>query len=957
MKKTVRLILINILMLVSLGVPVMAPAQQFDVISYGGLASSLSGELILLVEDAVKSPGGQLKILEIQNGLAYRNKSSYFIPKLATEHTASYELERLKVLPNKKNEKLPYVESARSILVMSSGTPQVMLDYLQQRRSTSTTFNSFTRYWDDLSFGNLRHLEKEDGQTDEYNTLKTEWSVDASWSMTYYTRYRLSFEGREFNVVMLPKSYGGLDRLLSAVKKDRNSQSLLLSTGNTVPSPEDDSSAQSTLLMMGQLGHQIVSVGVSELVGFKDYVEPYTQSPSKKDHPIQFISSNVCRKKGDQCESVFEPFTIVEAGGFKIAVVGVTSPGDKFIVEKVSHRYSWLKDYAVQDPLPILRDRILPLLHSKVDFIFLLTGMTPEEYGKILPNLNGVDAVFTRQDRVYNWQENNTYRFKNFKQRVQHWPMVELVAGDVYYAKSTFLVSESNLTIEYQKKSLDQTVPVKGELFDGYNKNLARMVTRKDVVLPDHRTLYPDKVIPSKEEFAKMAAEIMRHDLDAEVGIFNLKNQSSNMVGAQDASVVRTWVRDDEDLQIIYLSGTDIKKLIEANKNAEDPYKLAIIGIDEQGRIEKIAIRDTENYRVAIASTVTSSLAHYGVTSTPQQINSFRKSGLGYADDELNGKNILLSDFLVDQLRGRYQSSVTQDDPQSLMSSAENYRSLFEGRTPIEPEGYWVHDLKRLQLEYSQVSTTDVSAFSNVQDSRLQSVDQRYFSTGLGYSASYRKYPFVNELGLNASYTKLELVPANSSQITNILNDEIRLFANTTIPVYRIEKAKWLGREMGPFAELAYDTEFEKDAGQELKKDLLAFVGWKVLNGEFVKSTSLSLMIKKQLATGDERQALGANLRFELGSAVYNNQAQYRAYFDYRYFFDDDDTTNADLRSRLSFDQYFDLKFLDQLSFGPFFKYFSLTRKTVNETVNQTVLGVSLSYTNSWKPRFSQSRF
>lgn len=937
--------------------PLRAYAQQFDIISYGGVASTLSGELILLIEEAVKSSNGQLKIIEIQNGLAYRNQSSYFIPNLLTERTSSPELERLRKLPNKKNEKLNYLESARSLLVLADGTPKVLQDCLIQRKSTATTFNAFTRYWDDLSSGELQHSEKEDGQTDEYDTQKKEWSVDSAWWMTYYTRYRLAYEGREFNVIMLPKSFGGLDRLLSVVQKERGSHSLLLSTGNTVPSPDDDSSMQSALYTMRDLGRQIVSVAASELVGLKDYVEPYIQNPSRENHPIEFVSANVCLKKEDRCEPVFEPFTIVELNGFKVAVVGVTSPSARAVVEKVSHRYSWLKDYAVQDPLPILRDKILPLLHSKVDFVFLLTSMTPEEYGKILPNLNGVDAVFTRHDRQYSWNESNTYRFANFRQRVQHGPLTELVAADVYYAKSTFKVSGNDLTIEYSKKPLDQAVPVKGELIEGYIENLARMVTHKDVILPDHRTLYPDKVIPSKEEFGLMAAEIMRNDLGAEVGIFNLKSQGSNMVGAQDASVVRTWVRDDEDLQIVYLSGADLKKIIQANKTAEDPYKLAIIGVDDQGRIEQFAVRDNENYRVAISSTVTSSLAHYGVTAVPKQINTFKKSATGYVDDEAEGQSILLSDFLVDQLRERYKASQAATSPQSLMAAAEKYRALYEGHLAIEAEGYWVHDLKRLQLEYSQVSTTDPAAFSNVQDSRLKSVDQRYFSSNLMYAASYRQYPFVNELGLNISYAKLELLPSNADQINNILNDEINLFANTTVPIYNIEKQKWLGREMGPFVEIAYDTEFDKDPGQELKKNLLTFIGWKILGGEFVKSSSLALMVENQLAEGNERQALGANLRFELGSAVYEKQAQYRAYFDYRYFFDDNDSTNADLRSRLSLDQYFDLKFMDQLAFGPFFKYFSLTRKTVNETVNQTVIGVSLSYTNSWKPRFSRSKF
>ncbi len=932
-------------------------AQQFNVLTYGGISSTMSGEIILLIEEAAQSSNGQIKILNIETGLAYRKKASYFIPQANSETLDQDQLNKLNQLPVKSATSLQLIESTKAFLIFSAETPEPVVEFLKQRRSTMSIVNSTTRYWDDLKFGRLSYIEKKENQLVEFNTNKPEWQSDSEWRLSYYMKYRLSYEGHEFIITIFPKSFGEAGRLVNVLKKEKTNDSIILSTGNIVAAPDDKSNSQFDLSIIEKVGEQIVNVGPAELVGLKDIVEPYMQSPNKADHPIQFVSSNICLKNSGGCDLVFEPFTILYKNGFKIAVVGVSSPSTQAVIEKNSRKYSWLKNYFVQDPGVNLRDKILPLLHSQVDFVFILTNMNAEEYGQLLPYLNGSDIAILNQERQYSLGENNTYRFSQYKSRLPQLPLLNISVGDLLVVKNTFSKKDKDLTINLKKVFLDQSVPSGEYLLNGNIKNFTQMIYRKNVILPDHRILYPDKVVPSKEEFATLAAEIMRRKMGAEVGVFNIKNQDSTMVGAQDKSVVRTWVRDDEELQIMYLSGRDIKKLIQANKNVVENFKLSIVGVDDKSRIDKISIQDSELYRVVLSSAVTLSFERYGLSASKGQIGLFRQTELGYVDDNDQGKSILLADFLVDNLQLLYEKSILNIEPEKLMQSAEKYRELYEGRSESEQKGYWIHDLKKIGFEFSQVSTSDVSAFTNVQDNRLQSVDQRYLSGNLTYTASYRKYPLINEVGTTMSYSKLELLPSNAAATVNTLNDEIRFFVNTTLPVYNLKNTKWLGEEMGPFVELAYDTEFEKDPDQELKQNGLSFLGWKILNGDFVKNSSLSLMYEKRFAVGSERNATGVNLRFELGSAFFENQAQYKASCDYRYFFDYKDSLNADLASRLSLDQSFEFNLSNKISFGPFLKYLSLNRKIVNETVNQTLVGINFNYTNSWKPHFSPSKF
>lgn len=920
-------------------------AGPVEILTYGSPWHTMSGELLLVVEDFINEPNSKLLMVGQNKGLAYRNNSTFLLTQ------SNYSNENLNLIYQKpllKKSKFEYFETARSILVLSEKTPEFFKEKLKSIKSKSLQYEGVNRFWGDLQWGSGKSaiIQTDSSDMPVYDFNRKSWNIEKLWDLSFYITYVLSYEGKEFQVTVLPKAFGGIERITSVIKNASKKESIILNTGDLMPVPDDNGKGRDILDQLSKMGPQVVSASYSETINLKNLIEPYQEHWNNKA-PLKFISANICKIENEKCNLVFDPYVIIEKSGVKYAIIGITSPLDNAYIEKASSKNPWLQNVKIIDPAPMLKNEILPKVNTLADVVVLLINSTDEEYGKLYSSLNGVDLVFKLSKNKYNWSDDSTLNIKNFKARVPKLPVEEIGTGQLFMSKTQVELKLGDLKITKSNILLDQNINSDNGLAssDSDFKQFANLLIGKDTILPDEKKIYPNKLFITKEEFANLASEVMRRELNAEVGVFNIQEQNSNIIGEQDSSIVKLWIQPDEQIEIDYLTGRELKALISFNTSAESPNKLAIAGVDSKMRIAGLSIRDDELYRVAMSNRISSNKSVFRpLANVQKRIDTFTLSEKGYQED-VNGQIVLMADFLIDNLRKLW--NVNKNLPEHEM--ALNYRKLYEGRSDFESKGYWINEIKNLQIEYSQLTTTDVSAFNSVQDSRLKTMDQRYLSSNLSYLATYRKYPFVNEIGLKAQHTKLELLPRDQAPINNTLSDDILLFANIGFPVYSVNNYPQFATEMGPFIEVAYNTEFEKDAGLDFKKNLLSFYGWKFLNGSFFRSTSISLMHEKRFTTDSERNLLGLNSKIEIQKYLFEGRANYRSDIEYRYFFDDNSDNNSDLRSRFVWDQYFDLKVFGGLTFGPFLKYFSLTRKTVNESTQQVMVGVSLNFSKMWK--------
>ncbi len=921
-----------------------------NILAYGSPSSTMSGDLLLLVENVIKESQGKIQIIDQSRGLAFRKNSTYLLTTL--KHREA-ELNRFIQKSKPLEKKFQIFETSRSLLVLSYQAPIEFIQKLKDKQSDAIQHQGVNRYWDDLKWSKIKGGIAENSQKEKfpyYYFDRKNWNIEKNWKFSFFITYKLSFEGQEFNVTVLPKSFGGLERITNTLKSNRNANTLILSTGDITPAPEIENTDSNSLVELSKQGHHVISASSAEVIGLKKFIEPYNLEHSK-NAALQFTSANILveDEAGGKSKPLFEPYVFIEKNGIKFAIIGVASSKEQNAIEKASAKNTWLKKIKIIDPVPILKDEILPKIHSKCDVVVLITNLSNEEYGKLYSSLNGVDLVFHRQQRVFDWSLQSASEFSDYRERVPQLPIDEIVSGDVFISKTNLKINKKKMSLVNTKILLDQSINSDSDkLIDDVYEEFSNIFSGKDIVLPDHKRIYPNEIILSKEEFANLAAELMRREFNAEIGVFAIQEQNSNIVGEQEASLIKTWVKPNEQVEVLYLTGSDLKSLINLNKSVNENQKLVIAGIDNKFKITGISVRDNELYRIAISSLVSSNPSVYlPVTNAKSRADLFKvEMNKGFVEAK-EGKPILMSDFLINSLRGLYKT--TQNLPESEFITS--YKNFYEGKSISKIDGYWINEIKNIQIEYSQLTTTDASAFSNLQDSRLKTVDQRYFSSNLSYLATYRKYPFVNEIGLKTQYAKQELLPSNSAEIKNILSNDILIFANIGLPIYSVTNNPNFATDMGPYIEMAYNTEFEKNGTADLKRNLLSSFGWKLMNGNILKSAKFAMVHERKFASDSNINLMGFSSRVEISKSLFDGTNTYRSDIEYRYFFDGVNDLSSDLRSRFSWDQYYDLKVFDNLTFGPFLKYYSLTKQSVQETTSQVLVGVSLNFSNMWKSK------
>src|SRR5262249_37615789 len=148
-------------------------------------------------------------------------------------------------------------------------------------------------------------------------------------------RYMLEMDGKEVTLHVLSKEFGGRSRVQLALQELARTEpgALLVDVGKTLDE-EDDERNKRTLDALHQAGTELMAVGWEEIKAWKKLLEPYSQK-FKDVHHIELLSANLYDGPAKTGRRPFRPFAVVERGGLKIAVIGVTSTYAQEGIEKL----------------------------------------------------------------------------------------------------------------------------------------------------------------------------------------------------------------------------------------------------------------------------------------------------------------------------------------------------------------------------------------------------------------------------------------------------------------------------------------------------------------------------------------------------------------------------------------------------------------------------------------------
>ena len=270
----------------------------------------------------------------------------------------------------------------------------------------------------------------------------------------------------------------------------------------------------------------------------------------------------------------------------------------------------------------------------------------------------------------------------------------------------------------------------------------------------------------------------------------------------------------------------------------------------------------------------------------------------------------------------------------------QNDSSALRTDTPATKVSAWRANIRRLGLELSSVEVSNAKEYQDSPVSALnadsQTLVKGVFDFVLEYETALSRWD--NSVFLNYGRTKIK--PYNEPTETTENADEILLTSDYTYKMYRVKNL-----DLGPFASIAYQTEFTRNEDAPRMKVVRAKSGAKLLNGKLIKDLYIAGVGEYDFTYAQSVSKVAGEVgwRFEdsLREGVQlSTDGYFRKYFMFSHYI------GTDLKYDLNLTARMDVNITDTLTFGPYISYRLAKARAAEKYGSNFTIGLSLAYKN-----------
>ena len=252
-------------------------------------------------------------------------------------------------------------------------------------------------------------------------------------------------------------------------------------------------------------------------------------------------------------------------------------------------------------------------------------------------------------------------------------------------------------------------------------------------------------------------------------------------------------------------------------------------------------------------------------------------------------------------------------------------------------------NVRRIALE---LSSTEVKHSQQYQDSPVtqftadsQTVVKGMLDVALEYERDILRW----DNRVFAEYARTKLKPANEPADTNETADKILFTSTYSHKAWTLNEAN-----VGPFAELEYQTEFKRNKPAPRQKVARGKVGIKLFDGVVFKDLYIAAVGEYDMTYNPEVSKSAAEIgwrienEFREGVKFYAD-GYYRRYLSYSEY------VGSDLEYDFNATARMDVALNSTLSMGPYVSYRRARSREANVDASNFMIGLSFSYTDLFK--------
>lgn len=802
-----------------------------------------------------------------------------------------------------------------------------ILDYAQDR-SDEGTFDPGAR----KKTGRLTRISLSDGREIAAMSLSA-LPQGASWRGTMALSYHILVDSRPVTVLIIGRPLGGPDRLKALIEKrlkEVGEPVLKFSIGGVgLPEEFGIPGAQNPVLdALKESGYKFLAFSSQDMELVWDEMLGWARQG------LKLLCTNIKSAGG---QSPIETVHVETILGVRVGFISLVPRDSGEVLARKKRAFS------VLDPAAAARDAIKELrAGKKVDVIVAISHLTAEQDLKLLQEVEGIDIYLENMDSFVAARRKTVIELSNWNRERHNLPALR--ATGVNYSFSEiglgFRKDDTGFELVRIEENPGPTSPdVSPDIDSGEypEKVLSFFLKPREPLLPDPRMLWPaaqpPKLMYRPAEFWNLAAQALRKETGAEVAFLKINEMDSNVTGAITESYIQQWLLPREHAVTARLSGQALKALWkrfsfvevplgrDSMPNRSSEISLAPAGIDKKGRVSGVPLADDEIYTIATTEEL---LQKTEELPELKEVFDVRPTGRS------------LADVVFGTLKNR------------SIPDAELKR-LIEGKTPAGL--VWRVNLRELSMQFANTQVQNNDGFAQVRDARVQAIGQIVTQAGAKLFSEFYWNRMRWDTGVSADYGRVTLKPKGIAPIVNVIKDSLVFETELRHRSLFLEKGRTRA-SLGPFANVAYDTQFTKPDDIPKREVVRGKIGLKLFDGSRLKEfyAGPALQTDYSFPTPYTQSGYAAGLRWD--SPIPKTPVHLRVDVSYLEFFPSRRDTAADLRRTLDVTAKMRVPFFGNLNLSPFVSYYLFEGKTVKATGYNILFGFALDYSRLWKPFF-----
>lgn len=252
-------------------------------------------------------------------------------------------------------------------------------------------------------------------------------------------------------------------------------------------------------------------------------------------------------------------------------------------------------------------------------------------------------------------------------------------------------------------------------------------------------------------------------------------------------------------------------------------------------------------------------------------------------------------------------------------------------------------NFRRVALEMSSTEVRNAELYVDNPNSELSSDSKNMIKGVFDFVLEYEQPDWQWNNSLFMEYGRTELKPVGEEDTTNEDADKILLSSDYNHKLWHLD---FQDADAGPFAGVAYQTEFTKNNDAPRQQVARGQVGFKLFNGDVLQELYASAIGEYDFTySGDEvtKSAYEIGLRAEKpisDQVKFQLEGYFRQYLSYSSY------VETDLKYELSLTGRMDVKIYKQFSLAPYISYFQGKARGVDKEGSNFLIGLSFAYSD-----------